>query len=322
MPEGSAHDASATHAGGTDSEGVGNKRRHQPRRGDDVPDGGKIELSGSSGIAQTILAVASLILVTLLSFVAVSVIGELTTGSQLTYWMIELIFALLCGGAGALVGGSAVVRSTLRIPGSPVHATLGGAISMVIVGFALAYLGRPPAEKPMYELDILDVPDRKTVGNDEYRVFVGAVNSNLSFSREPNKVSIRIPPQVARHQLLIAIYRPVGKDMSRNFARCELSFDAIDTQRTGPTPMELVPGETAPQFHLYFSDTYIEKTVTASLQRNEAIANESCVEGRVVTKADVTPLDGHFTLQPNSVGSRALSFARLIPFPYQSGLAM
>ncbi|MBV9969059.1 MAG: hypothetical protein JO228_03665, partial [Xanthobacteraceae bacterium] len=173
-------------------------------------------------MVQTILAVTFLILVTLLSFMAVSVIGELGTGSPLTYWMIELIFALLCGGAGALVGGSAIVRSTLRIPGSPVHATLGGAISMVIVGFALAYLGRPPAEKPMYELDIQGVPDRKTVANEEYRVFVGAVNSNLSFSREPNKVTIRIPPQAAVHDLLIAVYRSEGKDRSRTFARCEL----------------------------------------------------------------------------------------------------
>jgi hypothetical protein len=319
MSDGNAHDASATHAGGTDSETGG--RRQRPQKGDGVPDGGKIAPGGSSGNAQTILAVAFLILVTLLSFVAVSVIGELSRGTALTYWMIELVFALLCGGAGALVGGSAVVRSTLRIPGSPVHATLGGAISMVIVGFALAYLGRPPAEKPMYELDIQNVPDRKTIGDNEYRVFVGAVNSNLSFSREPNNVSIRIPPQVARHQLLIAIYRPIGKDLSRTFARCELSFDAIDIQSTGPTRMELAPGDTAPQFHLYFSDTYIQKTVTAALQRNEAIANESCVEGRVVTKPDVTPLDGHFTLQPNSVGRRAWSFARLGPLPRYSVLA-
>jgi hypothetical protein len=36
---------------------------------------------------------------------------------------------------------------------------------------------------------------------------------------------------------------------------------------------------------------------------------------------DKTPLDGHFTLQTNSVGSRALSFARLSPLPRYSVLA-
>lgn len=320
MSGGSGHDLSETSARGANSERAEIKRR-RPRGDDDVPDDGRITLNGRLGMAQTVLAVTFLIIVTLVSFIAVSFLGELINGNGLTYWMIELIFALLCGGAGALVGGSAVVRSTLRIPGSPVHATLGGAISMVIVGFALAYLGRPAAEKPMYELDIQGIPARKTVAGEEYRVWVGAVNSNLSFSREPNKVSIRIPPQVARHELLIAIYRPVGKDLSRTFARCELSFDAIDIQSASQTPMELVPGENAPQFHLYFSDTYVEKSVTAALKRNEVITNELCVEGRVATKPDNTPLDGHFTLQPNSVGRRAASFAHLSPLPHYSVLA-
>ncbi len=239
--------------------------------------------------------------------------------------MIELVFALLCGGAGAIIGGSAVVRSTLSIPGSPVHSTLGGATAMVIVGFALAYLGQPPDEAPMFALDIHNVPDRKTVGSDEYLVFVGAVDSDLTFSRYPNNVSLSIPPRVGTHRLLIAVYRRVDKDLSRTFARCELNFEMIAGQRDGPTPIELVsaPGETAPQFHLYFSEHYIEQVVKAALQRNESVVDESCVEGRVATKykSDNTPLDGHFTLQANGVGRRALSFARLRPLPRYSVLA-
>jgi hypothetical protein len=69
------------------------------------------------------MAVAVLVLVTAVSLMAVSVVGDICTANRTTYWMIELIFALLCGGAGALIGGSAVVRSILRIPGSPVRAT-------------------------------------------------------------------------------------------------------------------------------------------------------------------------------------------------------
>ena len=90
-----------------------------------IPDDGKI---GSSSTAQTIKAVAFLILVTLGSFLGVAVIGRLIPPNEATYWLIELTFALLCGGAGALVGGSADVRSTLNIPGSPVQAKLGGAV--------------------------------------------------------------------------------------------------------------------------------------------------------------------------------------------------
>ncbi|MBV9970956.1 MAG: hypothetical protein JO228_13300 [Xanthobacteraceae bacterium] len=123
------------------------------------------------------------------------------------------------------------------------------------------------------------------------------------------------------HELLIAIYRPDGKDRSRTFARCELSFVAIDTQSASQGTMELVPGQSAPQFHLYFSGTYIEKAVTAALKRDEAVANESCVEGRVATKPENTPLGGHFTVQPNSVGRRALGIASLNPLPHYSVLA-
>jgi hypothetical protein len=320
MSEYSAHEGDGRNTGGhPGSERGGSKRRARPRKPDAVPDGGRIAPPGAS-IVQTIVAVAFLILVALVSFGVVMLIGDLTRGNRLTYWMIELIFALLCGGAGALVGGSAVVRSTLRIPGSPVHATLGGAISMVIVGFAVAYLGQPADDVPMYALEIHQLPDRQQVGNDEYRVHVGALTPNLAFSRESSNVSIKIPPAVGTHRLLIAVYRPDGQDRSRTFAHCELRFDTLDTERTGPTPMALVPGQ-AWQYHLYFSETYIEKVVTDALRRNQAVMTESCVEGQVATKSDRTPLDSHFTLQPNSAGSRALSYARLTPLPRFSVLA-
>jgi hypothetical protein len=321
MTEVGANDAGGTDVGpNPESERLRGKRQSRSEQSDDIPGGGRIPI-GRSSIAQTIVAVAFLVLVTLVSFAAVSLIGEITAPTQLTYWEIELMFALLCGGAGALVGGSAAVRSTLGIPGSPVHATLGGAISMVIVGFALAYLGRPPAEEPMYALDIHNVPYTKTIGDHEYSVFVGPVESNLSFSRERGKVSIKIPPEVGTHWLRIAIYRPVEKDLSRTFARCDLSFETLDSQHTGATPMELVPGKNVPQFHLFFSDHYIERVVNASLQRNASITNEPCVEGRVATKTEPTPLDGRFTVQPNSVSIRALGLARLSLPPRYSILA-
>jgi hypothetical protein len=321
MTGSSVHGADGTRTTGNSESPRPSGRRTRARNSDAVPEGGKIERATIPSTPQIVMAVAVLVLVTVLSFVAVFVVGDLFVANRQTYWMIELIFALLCGGAGALVGGSAVVRSTLRIPGSPVHATLGGATAMVIVGFALAYLGQPSEEEPMYALDIHNVPDRQTVGDDEYRVFVGAVNSDLTFSRDPNNVSLNIPPHVGTHRLLIAVYRPVGKDLSRTFARCELSFEMIADQRNGPTPMDLVSGENSPQLHLYFSQHYIKQAVTAALQRNEAVADESCVEGRVATKFDKTPLDGHFTLQANSVGRRALSFVRLSPLPRYSMLA-
>src|SRR5262249_21681423 len=122
MTEGSARDADGTPTtGNAESRRAG--RRRTRARVDAVPDGGRIDRTATS-TPQIVLAVSALVLVTVISFVAVSVVGALFVANRQTYWMIELIFALLCGGAGALVGGSAVVRSTLRIPGSPVHATL------------------------------------------------------------------------------------------------------------------------------------------------------------------------------------------------------
>jgi hypothetical protein len=325
MTGGSAHDTDGTQTTGYSDDRRAGRRRLRARNSDAVPEGGYIERTNIPSTSQILMAVASLVLVTVVSFVAVSIVGELCPQNRATYWMIELVFALLCGGAGALLGGSAVVRSTLKIPGSPVHSTVGGATAMVIVGFALAYLGQPPDEAPMFALDIHNVPDRKTIGSDEYMVFVGATDSDLTFSRDPNNVSLSIPPRVGMHRLLIAVYRRIDKDLSRTFARCELSFEMIAGQRDSPSPIELVSesGESAPQFHLYFSQHYIERAVTAALQRHESVADESCVEGRVATKnkSDNTPLDGHFTLQANSVGRRAMSFARLRPLPRYSVLA-
>lgn len=320
MTGNSTHNVDSSQTTGKSDSRRASKRRTQAIDADAVPEGGKIDRAMPS-TTQIMVAVAFLILVTVVSFVVVSIVGDLCAGNRTTYWMIELIFALLCGGAGALVGGSAVVRSTLKIPGSPVHATLGGATAMVIVGFALAYLGQPPDDEPMYALDIHGIPERQTVGGDEYKVFVGADHSDITFSRDPNNVSLKIPPRVGTHQLLIAVYRSTGKDQSRTYARCELSFEIVAGERNGPTPMDLLSVESAPQSHLYFSQHYIEQAVTAALQRNEPIADESCVEGIVATKSDKTPLDGQFTLQSNSVASRVVSFARLRPLPRYSVLA-
>ncbi len=63
-----------------------------------LPEDGRI---GGPPIAQTILAIAFLIVVTLLSFLAVAFIGRLLGNNEATYWLIELIFAILCAGAGA-----------------------------------------------------------------------------------------------------------------------------------------------------------------------------------------------------------------------------
>lgn len=322
MSEDSAQDAGGRRTGrNPENKKNANKSRAASKRSTSVPDEGRIPHAGPS-IVQTILAVAFLILVTLVSFGAVFIIGELTTGNRQTYWMIELLFALLCGGAGALVGGSAVVRSTLRIPGSPVHATLGGAISMVIVGFALAYLGQPPEDQPMYAVEIHKIPDRKNVGDLEYLVHVGAATQQLSFSRDSENVLIKIPPKIgARYRFVIAVYRPIAKDMSQLFAKCELTFETLDGQRNAPTAGEVVLHQNAPQFHLYLSEKYIEKAVTAALQRKESVTTEPCVEGHVRTKDDMTLLGGSFKLQPNNPISRAWSFAQLSPMQRYSVLA-
>ena len=320
MSEGSAQGDGAERTADLPDIKTGRSKRRARAKTEAIPDGGRIAPPGAS-IVQTILAVAFLILVTLVSFGVVMLIGDLTQGNRATYWMIELIFALLCGGAGALVGGSAVVRSTLRIPGSPVHATLGGAISMVIVGFALAWLGQPADGVQMYTLEIHQLPDRKTVGDAEYRVNVGAITPNIAFSRDSDNVTVKIPAKVGTYRLSIAVYRPEGgPDRFHTFARCELRFTVVDNEGTGSMPWRLVPGQ-ASQYHLFFSESYVEKAVKSALQRTEAVTSESCVEGQVANKRDLTPLDAHFTLQPNSAGSRALSFVRLSPLPRFSVLA-
>ena len=80
--------------------------------GESLSEAGRI---GGPPIAQTILAIAFLIVVTLLSFLAVAFIGRLLGNNEATYWLIELIFAILCAGAGALVGGWADIHDQLSI---------------------------------------------------------------------------------------------------------------------------------------------------------------------------------------------------------------
>jgi hypothetical protein len=296
--------------------------RHNPPDSEDgeTGDSREYEVAGRgrivrSSTAQTILAVAFLIIVTLISFLGVVLIGDLVVPSQVTYWMIELIFALLCGGAGALVGGSAVVRSTLRIPGSPVHATLGGAISMIIVGFAVAYLARPPAEEQMYSLEIHDVPQSQSIGDVDYKVFVGAENNDpLLINRDQHSVTIKIPSRATMYKAKIAVYT-TQKDHSTTFARCTLTFYTTESSGNRVAPNELVP-ERDLHFRVHLAHDYIDKVVRASIKTDRAIENEPCVEGVIETnKTQRTPLNGHFTVLPISAEARLSSLAHLSLLP-------
>jgi hypothetical protein len=97
MTGGSAHDAEGTQTiGNSDGRRV-SRRRTRARNSDAVPEGGYIERTNIPSTPQILMAVAALVLVTVVSFGAVSIVGELCPQNRATYWMIELVFALrLC----------------------------------------------------------------------------------------------------------------------------------------------------------------------------------------------------------------------------------
>ena len=294
------------------------KRRTQARNSDAVPEGGNIDRT-IPPTPQIVMAVAVLVLVTVVSFVAVFVVGDLFVVEPPDLLDDRADLRAAVRGAGALVGGSAVVRST---PNRTVRCT------------------RPWAERLRWSSSGLPWPisaSRRRKSRCMRWTFTASRSArrsaakskgvrrrgqrDITFSRDPNNVSLKIPPRVGTHQLLIAVYRSTGKDLSRTFARCELSFEIIAGERNGPTPMDLLSVESAPQSHLYFSQHYIEQAVTAALQRNELVADEF-LRGR--TRGDEVRQDAprrtvHAPDQQRR--KQGLSFARLRPLPRYSVLA-
>jgi hypothetical protein len=257
--------------------------------GESLPEDGRI---GGPPIAQTILAIAFLIVVTLLSFLAVAFIGRLLGNNEATYWLIELIFAILCAGAGALVGGSADVRSTLNIPGSPAQARLGGAVAMVIVGFALAHLARAaePAEHT-YALQIQNVPHSQDVDNIRYNITVAPVDDDVTITTKSNIVEITIPTNIQTYTARLVVFRS-DRDSPRIFARCSLTFE--NSNRPELRTKQIAP-DTA--FRVYLAQDYIAKVVHESIAEGRAIENEPCVEAFMKSDQDKRELlNGYFTL--------------------------
>ena len=273
-----------------------------------LPEDGTI---GGPPIAQTILAIAFLIVVTLLSFLAVAFIGRLLGNNEATYWLIELIFAILCAGAGALVGGSADVRSTLNIPGSPAQARLGGAVAMVIVGFALAYLARPaePAEHT-YALQIQNVPHSQDVDNIRYNITVAPVDDDVTITTKNNIVEITIPTNIQTYAARLVVFRS-DRDSPRIFARCSLTFE--NSNRPELRTKQIAP-DTA--FRVYLAQDYIAKVVHESIAEGRAIENEPCVEAFMKSDQDKRELlNGYFTLGPVDTISWLLNVAHIAGEP-------
>ena len=273
-----------------------------------LPEDGRI---GGPPIAQTILAIAFLIVVTLLSFLAVAFIGRLLGNNEATYWLIELIFAILCAGAGALVGGSADVRSTLNIPGSPAQARLGGAVAMVIVGFALAYLARPaePAEHT-YALQIQNVPHSQDVDNIRYNITVAPVDDDVTITTKSNIVEITIPTNIQTYAARLVVFRS-DRDSPRIFARCSLTFE--NSNRPELRTKQIAPDTV---FRVYLAQDYIAKVVHESIAEGRAIENEPCVEAFMRSDQDKRELlNGYFTLGPVDTISWLLNVAHIAAEP-------
>jgi hypothetical protein len=270
-----------------------------------IPDDGRIARSPA---AQTIMAVALLIFVTIVAFFGVAFIGTLLNPSQTTYWLIELIFALLCAGAGALVGGSVEVRTTLNLPGSPVHARLGGAIAMVIVGFAVAYAGKPPDPgEQLYTLEIQDVQQTVDINHIIYSVGF-RVDNGVTITKGATSVTIGIPSKIEKYTATLTVFTNDANN-PKIFAKCMMTF--ANRERAGLSTMQLVP-ESDKQFRIYLSSKYVAKVVHASIAANQAVDNEPCVEGVVATeKAGPKLLSGYFTLAPSGTRSRLSNFVHL-----------
>lgn len=271
-------------------------------------------------IAPTIRAIAYLLLVTIFSFLAALFIGRLTGDNQVSYWLIELIFALLCGGAGALLGGSADVRSTFNIPGSPVKARIGGAVAMVVVGFALAYIARPKDQTPpRYTVELQNVPQTWSVDNVEYNVYAGAVNNTpISVEKSGNVVKFSIPTDNDQYQASLAIYTR-GTDTDKVFARCILIFETSNA--SAPITREIVPesDEVVPEldglFHFYLRDKYIEDAVRQSIRTGHSVESDSCLEGVTRTTGhDREILGRHFILFPADKASLRFWLANAFHF--------
>ena len=275
---------------------------------DSLPEDRRI---GGPPIAQTILAVAFLIVVTLLSFLAVAFIGRLLGNNEATYWLIELIFAILCAGAGALVGGSADVRSTLNIPGSPAQAKLGGAVAMVIVGFALAYLARPaePAEHT-YALQIQNVPHSQDVDNIRYNITVAAIDDDVTITTKSNVVEITIPTNIQTYAARLVVFRS-DRDSPRILARCSLTLE--NSNRPELRTKQIAPDS---MFRVYLAHDYIAKVVHELIAEGHAIESEPCVEAFMRNGQDQRKLlNGYFTLGPVDTISWLLNVAHIAGEP-------
>jgi hypothetical protein len=262
-------------------------------------------------IAQTILAIAFLIAVTLLSFLGVAFIGRLLGNNQATYWLIELIFGILCAGAGALVGGSADVRSTLNIPGSPAQARLGGAVAMVIVGFALAYLARPaePAEHT-YALQIQNVPHGQDVDNIRYNITVAAIDDDVTITTKSNVVEITIPTNIQTYGARLVVFRS-DRDSPRIFARCSLTLE--NSNRPELRTKQIAPDAT---FRVYLAHDYVAKVVREAIAEGHAIESEPCVEAFMRNGQEQRQLlNGYFTQGPVDTISWLLNVAHIVGEP-------
>ena len=280
---------------------------------DIVPDAGRIQSPPSP--LQVFYAITFLIVVTILAFLGAGFVGELPFApSELTFWMIEMVFALLCGGAGALIGGSAVVRSTLKIPGNPINATLGGAVGMIVVGFAVAYLARPQGEKVTYELQIHNIPPEVRVDGQDYQIYVGASKDSaaLTFQRQGNTVSFRVPVEEGQYRARIAVFR-AEKDLSTTFGRCDLVFNTAG----GPNlkQVKLVPYTSAGghYYHAEFDDNYTQSVVREALKTRTATEKRPCLFGSLkeADRGRSARLGSQFDITRNEMWSKLSHFSKI-----------
>lgn len=250
-----------------------------------------------------VAVMAFLIFVMLVSFIAVGFISDLFNYTPAALMIIKLIFALLCGVAGGIVGGTAVVRSTFNVSGSPAKATIGGGAAMIVVGFFLAsYIPDPPTRT--YSLDIHNVPHSHESNGERYfiRVF-GHTPIIPTANPEGDKSLIRmnIPTENGQYKADIEIWQG-----SKVQWKCQLTFSTNERPREGKLS-ELFARREPPHFNLYFTESYIDRVVDAAANPKKRISEtrNACLEGALTDAPDKrVGFDGNFLVEPQNVYDR------------------
>jgi hypothetical protein len=214
----------------------------------------------------------------------------------------KILVAFIAAGAGAVVGGTASVRTTFESLGLPFRAEFGGAVAMFAIAGAIMFVTPNPREET-FDISIRGIPEPIVQNSSVYTVEAIPEGPKSEWMSEINGRALKIALQRPLKEFA-TLFRITGSD-GFIVGECTVEFRAGRPGEERKGSKTILVNNASPQTEFRFSRRFLDHIVDLGSQPSrKRIQAKDCVEANFSKDEEPAVLDGLILIAERPVMDR------------------